>query len=315
VRMIPYSTENIDDSFTYVPALKSWDQVRAELDKSIRCKTNLDQLQSRHNRTELFHPTGVIVFFPYFICETGTSEGVRRLVLDGLSGRVVHDDIATIHESSPESAPSGAAPFGVLKVELHRCPNCGVDLPATESCVYICHNCHWVVSLEKNYRLQEGMKTVQCRLDPKDTLFPFWLVKIPPKEIGKIVNSPTGTPPSALAIPAFKIANFEVMRRLSKRMTTALISVPTLPVETDNPRFLPVGIHLSEALTLAEMAIYCEQTINKLGTAPPPVILQPQSVALLYAPFHAENYFYVDSVLGAVTFEKGAFDKPAPVIG
>lgn len=314
VRMVPFSAEQVSDAFEYAPATVDWPQMLVELGKGIRFKTTLDTMTSRHNRTELFHPTGVIVYFPYFLCETGTEGGTRRLVLDGLSGRVVHDDIGPCLEAASQDTTGANATFGILKVELHRCPNCGVDLPMTESCVYICHNCHWVVSLEKNHRLQGGMQTARDKTGPHDTLFPFWLIRVPSTDIGKMVTTPTGEPPTRLAVPAFKISNFEVMRRLCKRMTTALTKIATRPVETDDPRFLPVTVSLTEAITLAEVTIYCEQTINKLGSAPPPVVLLPQEIGLFYAPFHPENYFYVDSMLGAVTFEKGAFDKPAPVI-
>ena len=44
--------------------------------------------------------------------------------------------------------------------------------------------------------------------------------------------------------------------------------------------------------------------IRLAGTLAQKSDLEVVSADLFYAPFHPESYFYVDSVMGAVTFEK-----------
>ena len=47
-----------------------------------------------------------------------------------------------------------------------------------------------------------------------------------------------------------------------------------------------------------------EEMLRSENVESQPLQLQPGRLQLVYAPFHPENYFYVDSALNSVTFEK-----------
>ncbi|MCX6826827.1 MAG: hypothetical protein NTV06_06150, partial [candidate division Zixibacteria bacterium] len=69
-------------------------------------------------------------------------------------------------------------------------------------------------------------------------------------------------------------------------------------------RFLPVTLSPGEALTLAEIIVYRESLSRDNNYTGDKQNLKPQEIGLFYAPFSPDNYFYVDSILGAITFEK-----------
>jgi predicted RNA-binding Zn-ribbon protein involved in translation (DUF1610 family) len=309
VKMTPYAAESIDDASVRLPMVKTWDDAQTDMKRLAGMAAAVGAGRDEWiARQQLFHPTGSIVYFPYFLVQTGGREN-RTLVVDGLSGRVVHatetgqldDTMAAVND-----APLDAS-FGHLTVEFHRCHNCGVDLPSTKSSVYICHNCDRVVSLERASRIDAGILAVPDTANMTDQYFPFWRFQLPPAQIASVVSLPTTSATLEwLVVPGFKTANYAVMRRLIQGMTAALPNLSGRVAEYYDRRFLPVTFSLSEAMTLAEIILFHDRPGRKPVAADPSPGVQPLQVGLLYAPFRPEIYCYVDSVLNAVTFVKSA---------
>jgi ribosomal protein L37AE/L43A len=304
IRMTPFSQENVEEGFDCLPVEKSWRETQSALEKNISHLGNISIPDFGKNKTVLFHPTGSIIYFPYYLAECKLKEKNHRFVIDAVTGRVLNDTV-TDTSSSPAMVSSASVPFGKLGIELHRCPDCGVDLPSRQSYIYICRNCHHLTSLEKNPLFQNKIFAAAIGDNKADRLFPFWSLKLSPESSEKLKTMFGGIYESdCLVIPAFKMPNFEAMFRLSKRISGALPKINLLPVDNIDLRYLAVTLSPSEALTMAEVIVYREEISRDRNREVEKRPFWPQEISLFYAPFHPENYFYVDSVLGAITFEK-----------
>lgn len=304
IKMIPFADENIDDEFECLPAIKEWSQVIDDLDNNASSVNELSAADFGINKTEIFHPVGSIVYFPYFVVESPHGEQMRQFIVDGISGRVLKYSTELLDYDIEKNETPGIE-FGELGIEFHRCPNCGEDLPSRQSFVYICDNCQELVLLEKYSFVENQIFSAPSGGNPNDRMFPFWSMKLSGehqekirKMFGGIYNS------DRLVLPGFKLPNFEAMFRLSKRMSAAAAKLDLSPIEKLERHFMPVNLSLTEALTLAEVLIYRDSIGKGMKQSFREAKFSPEQASLFYAPFHPESYFYVDSVLGAVTFEK-----------
>jgi hypothetical protein len=73
--------------------------------------------------------------------------------------------------------------------------------------------------------------------------------------------------------------------------------------ESSDANYLPVTVNVSEAIVLAKVIISRDHLARGKRDSNDAVDLRPEDTSLFYAPFRQENYFYVDSRLGAITFE------------
>jgi hypothetical protein len=291
LKAIPFAPEKVDDGFDTLPILVSWPDITENVRKKIRAVGNIQMADFGSNRTELLSITGSLVYFPFYILETYGHEGFCRLVLDGVTGRACgHQTELDTPEVLADVKPA-AFEFTALKVELHRCQNCGEDLPITQSFIYVCKNCSVATSLA--FSGDSNIELLKVVSDERtDTqLFPFWILGSNQREV---------------VVPAFRIANFEALFRLSKRMTTAITKLDLESVDTPDERFQPVAIDLPEASALARAVMFreCAATKNWNNCIADNTVYS--GIKLAYAPFRPEHYFYVDTILGAVTFEKSA---------
>jgi len=222
---------------------------------------------------------------------------------------VEYDQMAQdIDRDSAEGAPPPIE-FGELKVDFHRCTNCGCDLPAELSHVYICSNCHQMRMLEECPYGELLIEKADCDLNDKVTLVPFWWVKIPDEQAAKLNTLLGGLgQPDRLVMPALRSFNFEAMIRLAKRMSAAITRIPTVSVESLDERFLSVRVSLAEAVAMAEMMVCKEWISVGRDMTGPETKIEPVAAGLIYVPFRLENYFYVDSVMGAISMEKTLLD-------
>ena len=141
--------------------------------------------------------------------------------------------------------------------------------------------------------------------------FPFWSLKISGqwrellrKLFGGIYDS------DRLVVPAFRMGSTEAMYRLSRRISASMPKMELKSVEQYHDKFKPVDLRFSDALKYADIFIYREQ-LNRnpeFSRKFSKVDFFPDEVGLFYAPFHPESYFFVDSALGAVTFEKASIE-------
>jgi len=308
IKAYPYSAEVYDDEFAYIPASVPWDEVYTRTVHSVKMKAGLNAGSRGKARAELFEADGSIIYFPYHVVETDTGSGdVQRFVVDGITGRVLHfETVQTISEFD-QSGLAAVGEYGQLTVDFHRCTNCGVDLPATQSSVYICHNCQTVTSMEQNQIIADGIAAAQSTGRRSDIHYPFWSFKVSPEEIRLAASLAVGyAVPDRLLIPAFKIRNFEAMRRLCQRATGAWPDITFDPIldQRDNSLFEPAVVGVRQARTLAEIVLYYQMLSKQPNLEARSIHVMPESIGLVYIPFHAENYFFIDSVNGAITFEK-----------
>jgi len=310
VAMKPFNSETVSPDDEFYPVTSPWGDALKRISKSMSLNRMSYSGSERTLQKQLFRPKCSVIYFPFFICESGTGAMGTHYVIDGLSGRVLSSVKDDSGEESPRMDSSPAAEFGELTVAFHRCPNCGVDLPPTRSCVYICHNCHNVVALDQGEVPRGGIELAAGENSAGDRMFPFWLLTLNANEVGRIAkSSAVGGAPEVLAVPAFRLSNFAMMQKLCQRITCAMPTIPTTPAEAYNSNFLPVEIGVAEAVTLAEICLYCEDVTKRSDLAPDNVALSPRDVGLVFVPFHPQNYFYVDSVINAVTFSKHSISR------
>lgn len=305
IRMVPFSKENIREGFACQPVMKTWPQALEDLNKAVSTLGTMDIADFGVNKTELFHPTGSVVYFPYFIVESPHDDRLRQFVADGITGRVLNYTNENVFDEEVQSVNDPQLEFGELGVEFHRCTNCGFDLPGKQSFVYICENCHKLILLERLRFAIDDITMALADTRQSDRLFPFWAMKISEADRARLGTMFGGIHGSdQIVIPAFKVPNFEAMYRLSKRISAALPKINLVPAERLDEHFMRVNVSLSEALTLAEVIIYREMAARGRKVSAGESEFNPMEVSLFYAPFHPQSYFYVDSILGAVTFEK-----------
>jgi len=307
LKAIPYSKENLSEDYECFPVLKCWSTVQSELEKNIGSLGKIDMPEFGTNQTRLFHPRGSLIYYPYCIAEDRANGVFRRFIADAVTGRMVHVET---QDDEFEEILLGEDPqftFGELGVDFHRCHTCGIDLPRVQSYVYVCGNCHELTMLDNNPILQQTLTTALSPEERTGTiLFPFWSLQVPPTDLSRMQRMFGGIYRSdKLVIPAFKIPNFEAMFRLTKRISAAVTQLDLEPVEYLDKRFSPVTVSVQEAVTLADVIIHREEMTRDKPTEDVSADFAPQRIELFYAPFHPEHYFYVDSALGAVTFEKG----------
>lgn len=305
VRMEPYARENISDDFDCRSIVKPWEKVMADVERGSSRLNEIDPAAFGKNKTRLFRPAASIVYFPYYLIESESQWGRRRMVADGLSGNIVHYMNEAEYTDDFNDENSIPFEFGKLDIEFHRCPNCGNDLPGKPSYAYICDNCHQLVMLESHPLIRNQINVTVDGGDQNDRLFPFWLMRLPANEAGAVRMMFGGIHDSDLLIlPAFRVANFEAMFKLSKRMSSAAPRLDYAPVNGFDCRFEPVTLGLSEAMVMAEVIIYRAKAGKTHGELSEGERFEPVDISLMYAPFHPQSYFYVDSIIGAVTFEK-----------
>jgi len=305
IGMLPFSQENVADEFDSYPILTTWEDVRVNLLRNVGLISELDDADFGTNVTELFHPRATLVYFPYLVFESYSRRGFSRYVVDGVSGRVLEHDTRIDSDTGFEYPDAPDIEFGALTVEHHRCNTCGVDLPPEQSYIYVCRNCHELTVLGNQELPVEGLFYAPVEEKPEDFMFPFWSMNIGEEHAGRLRTLFGGIYNSdQLVIPAFKARNFEAVARLTKRMSAAIVQMELTELESPDSRFRPVSVSLDEALLLAELIIYRQQFSRSLHVKAGESAFIPRQVRLVYLPFHPEHYFYVDSVLNTVTFER-----------
>ena len=303
IRMVPFARENVDPNASCVPVTLPFMIASQNAARMLSGVNSLDAALDRRNQTRLFRPEGSVLYFPYVVSESISSGRCRRFVSDGLTGKVVGCSKLTAAADNNSTEREEVA-FGSLSVSLHRCPNCGVDLPMTRSCVYMCHNCAHIALLVESPLLSPGITVAQSAPTPDDQMVPFWSVRVSKSDTPRLKRLFGGFGPlDRILVPAMREAHVEAMFRLCCRMTTASPKFTWTPVDTMDTRFAPVTLTPAEALRLVEVIASREAVAHDTANHDAPA-LQPVEISLVYAPFRPEGYFFVDSALGAVTFEQ-----------
>jgi len=305
LRMVPFAQETTEADTTYYSISVPQEAAQIAAFKGVVEAGRIDYVNAGRNRTEIFSPAASIVYFPYFRIESISPRGILTFYVDGVTGKVAGSAEQTA-DSPIAAAPIGSVvQFGALKVSLHRCSNCGVDLPITRSHVYQCHNCGRIAFLERHTLLQTQLQSVVTEAK-NDTLLPFWSMKFAQQDqsaLRKIFGGSFGS--DRIMVPAFKIKNTEAMYRLCKRMSAAAGRIAFTELETMSPGCVPASVPLREALTIVEVFWHRDLAGREMRTSIASGF-NPISAQLTFVPFCRDQYFYVDTVLKAVTVEVGA---------
>ena len=303
LKLFPLSDDKMPKDFDLLKVFKSWEEVRSSLQKNVGAISSIDKNIFGANKTEIHSPKAILIYFPFLIFDFYDDDSFNKFVIDGITGHVLN------HETKP-SYPTGISEmpvdiqFGELTIQPHRCNNCGVDLPLEKSLVYICHNCQVLTDLEPGVVIDEILQAVHQK-NSHDMMIPFWSFKI--KDISKtelrsvfggIYNS------DRVVVPAFQAHNYNALYRLTKRMSSAITQYDFEALTTQSKEFAPINLPLQEAIDLIRIFVQTDRYKKNLTTHSEVYDFTYESVTLFYAPFHLESYFYIDSVLNAVTFEK-----------
>ncbi len=323
IKMFPFSKDIVQDNFDVMPITLSADYVLENSFKKFASygETSVDSVGV--NRTELLQPKFSLIYFPFHLIESYDG-GYSRFLLDGVTGAILNhnhpndpvtvidtkenseidmtdDDTSMRNEPEVESEPTQ---FGNIDVTFHRCTNCGEDLPSRESQLFICRNCQTVVFLEQPLVPVADVRRTTIDNNITDLLFPFWSFKIDCEEhSGRNVFAGLFES-DRVVIPAFKMVSFEAIYRLSCRMSGM---VPRLNLETVHDvdkKYIPVDLGPNRADGYALAIIYRHVLARNENIVLDDVNFKPLEAELIFAAFHPESYFFVDSVVGAVTFEK-----------
>jgi DNA-directed RNA polymerase subunit RPC12/RpoP len=305
LRMIPFSQENTEADTTYYSVSVLQETAQTAAFKGVLEAGRIDYSSAGKNRTEVFSPVAGIVYFPYFRVESISPQGIRTIYIDGVTGKVAGNAEQTVDSPIAVSPAGSVVQFGVLTVMLHRCGNCGLDLPLTQSYAYQCHNCGRLAFLERHPLLQEPLMSVSASTGG-DRLFPFWSMQFAEQDRSALRKIFGGISESdRIMVPAFRIRNTEAMYRLCKRMSAAAGRVTFAKLESISSGCTPASVSLREALTMVDVLWRRDLAGREMRTNIASGF-SPISAQLTFVPFSREQYFYVDTVLKAVTVEVGA---------
>lgn len=338
LNVVPFASSKIEDDALALDIRRAPDEVIKTVELSLSKLNMIELADFGQNITRIFNPTSSLIYFPFCIVEDYAGAGFRRYVLDGLTGRILFSkDSENEHENFLREESSGSSfesflttpifetdsqlyetdipdsgirsdteienaepyvHFGEVKVLFHRCRECGEDLPPEPSCIYICSNCLEMTCLDKQLQTIPEISAAETA-SQLAAFYPFWQFK---NNSGKIFGSINEL--ENILIPAFKISNFEALYRLSRRTSTASGNFDFNPIEVLDERFRAVDVLPSAAVALANVVFY-RYVLEKTSKIPKEhLAIDLNSARLCYIPFELENYFFVDSTLKSITFEK-----------
>lgn len=308
----PFAREAVPDGFDVLPVVTPFSDAAVRAAKTIGTMAHIDGGKTGDNSNRLFHPVGSIVYFPYFLAEASDSHGVRQFMVDAVTGRVANECRVDQTEAPTEFPDFADVPWGSITVSLHRCSNCGVDLPLAQSFVYACHNCRHIEFLESSPLLNRELQAPTLSAPKEHSWYPFWALRLSATSAGEVHSLLGGPYPSQeLVIPAFAIRNFESLYRLSRRVTTAASRLTPSALDRLETIHEPVVVGLHQALTFGEVILQRDLMARRIPSNSAQPVIAPVEARLWYLPFRAESYFWVDSLLGAITFERGALASAA----
>ncbi len=319
LKAVPLKSSRENDEFEILEVRRSQEEVLQSIRLSLGRMNSFELAEFGENLTKLYNPTTSLIFFPFCLVEDYEGEGYRRYVIDGLSGRIVskfdslqggphealqadaietNDEFKIEFSENADDAIYSAVKFGAVEVQYHRCDVCGVDLPARPSCIYMCSNCHELTCLDKNIQTIPKILAVESK-DLEAMYFPFWSYQT---DRGRYFGSLHET--DRILIPAFNIPNYEAMYRLTCRVTSAASKLDFQPIDDLNELFASVDIFPSAGTALANVVFYRHELEKKKRLPAQELKLSSNDLALCFIPFRSENYFFVDSALNGISFEK-----------
>ncbi len=297
IRMRPFEGLADNNEFAIKSVETTVTHAFSQAEKGAQKLSDIGNQTNARNATRLFGLKAALVYFPYFTATFMERGKAMSYVVDAVAARVVGE--AVVESTDGQMISADRPNFGTLGVELHRCTNCGDDLPTQNSILYYCRNCGSMTVLETNNAFDRQVVIAANGCRTRSMLMPFW----------RLECHQVGGGALQLAVPAFRMKNFEAMYRLSSRMSA---SVAHIEFKGDNQiecEIAPTNVGLREAAVLAH-AILARTKLKRNEENLKDLDLKIERATLLLVPFHTESYFLVDSVLSAITIERQAL---APV--
>ena len=274
IKLYPFSVGNHPEDFTALPVELDGDSALTRAKSSTRTLNAIaESAPGGQPQTNLVGLRASVCYLPYVVF---SANGISSAV-DALSGRVVSENVPT--EQHLEFQRS--LPLGEIGLEMHRCTTCGTDLSHQPSLVYFCRNCGRNVLLSD----AQGARILCAPHTEVDLLVPFW-------RIGESV------------IPAFRISNAEAMYRLARRVSGGVNKLVFDSAIESFSNISPITLSQREAAIVSAIVDYrLKLDRNPRATFQLTGEL-PESKELLLIPFRAQEYFWVDSILSAISFER-----------
>ncbi len=312
VKTVPFAEQLLQERFHCQPVKSSWQDAITNATKAVQQINCIDGGEFGANITQLLRPLLSLIYFPYVHVKMISDDGGGHLLVDGLTGRVVYECEDDLISGSLGESEDDATEHMSVGIEMHKCRNCGEQLPDDKSYAYVCRNCQHVQMLEENPAISNTISVVAGKGIAEETFFPFWMLTFPPGQLQESGYRSRGENADTLVVPAFRIGNFEAMYRLVKRITGSVTRFSMEGSCDAGQQFRAATLSSAEAIALAQVVL----TRNLVEQGTPLQRHCPEinceKILLFYAPFRAENYFYIDSYLDAVTFERTLVNSPVP---
>ncbi len=200
-----------------------------------------------------------VIYYPVWAFAMRQTDFETTLFVDGLNKRVYHEIPGEIELQSTGVDLSRAAELNAVQ---HKCPNCGFDLPVSESSLfYYCENCfRSYMIIDDDYAKTE---LAQAKYEEGAYNHPFWRFPFTAGDdintVSKFAKKLTGEIPLIarnkaenkffLYVPGFKSMNLDSLTNVGIRICCVqpILDIKNEPISVECDMVLPE----SEALELA----------------------------------------------------------------
>lgn len=168
-----------------------------------------------------------VIYYPVWACSIQQNNMSSTMFIDGLNKRVYNEIPGTFEYRSSGTDRSRAEEMNPVQ---HKCPNCGFDLPTSESSLfYYCSNCQRSYLIEDDDYVSAEM--VGASYETGEHFHPFWQFEYAVEDndtVGKFSKILTGeipliakskaSNPFYLYVPAFRSTNLSTLTSVGIRL-------------------------------------------------------------------------------------------------
>jgi len=302
----PLVEENINNDFKLLTPQISTEAAVERVEKQVQNLNRIAGIGNRRSVSKFFGSGMELIQMPYFICTSRDDNGSISYLLDAITGRVETEFRDRAWLDSAVAAASDVQ-YGSLSLSLHRCGNCGEDLPDSPALLVICKNCGARTTLDGAIDPNITLRAARIEQGSADTFLPFWVFELSDAErarlkhvFGALQNV------SDAVVPAFEISNSEAMHRAIVRATLSYSNFTFSEIDALESSYMPVVERIAASRSQLRASYLRAQLERTNHLVESDALNGGQLRAVVYIPFRIENYFLVDCQMGAVTIEKVA---------
>lgn len=251
-----------------------------------------------------------LIYFPLWLASFTNTAGRQLAQFDPVAKRVV-----ALREGEFEASPADKTAESMpatINIVAHRCPNCGVDLPAAAHSVsFYCNNCKRLY-LDAGDRFRQIEVLIPEEVNPEHRLFPFWVFDLKSSRWQQMNDLLDTLRVARLSddlfyLPAFAISNPSRLLRLVTHYNrkTPLIDFQSQP--TDRYVFVDVSETPEHAAELVAPLVTAAAATegHRLSGRSRLRVEKLENVRLIWLPYEMDRYFWREQLTGA-TIEKAA---------